>query len=92
MPNGRSIDPVPILGAAIIGGAVAWWLFRKKPIPTPLFSVGQRVALVANLLETGTITDLTWGVGGIQAWSYLVVFDSIGGGGSLIEERFLIAI
>lgn len=92
MPNGRPIDPVPLLGAAIIGGAVAWFIFRKKPIPRPKFSIGQRVALVANQSETGTITDLRFGIGGVQAWSYLVVFDSIGGTGSLLEERFLIAI
>ena len=92
MPNGRSIDPVPILGAAIIGGAVAWFLFRKKPVPEPKFGVGQRVALVGNSLETGTVTARIFGLSGIQSWFYSVLFDSTGEVSGPIEERFFIAI
>lgn len=91
MPNGRRIDPVPILGLAIIGGAAAWWFFRKKPIPPNLFVVGDRVALVANTLETGTVQGVLFGVSGVKKWFYQVLFDSTGTV-SLLEERFLVAI
>lgn len=92
MPNGRSIDPIPILGAAIIGGAVAWLIFRKRPVPEPKFSVGQRVALVSNTLFTATVLSLTFGVSGVHAWFYLIDWDEPGLSNSLIEERFLVAI
>ena len=92
MPNARSIDPIPILGAALIGGAVAWFVFRKKPVPQPLFSVGQRVALAANPIFTATVLSLTFGVGGVHAWSYLIDWDDPELSNALLEERFLIAI
>ena len=92
MPDGRRIDPVPLLGLAIIGGAVAWFVLRKKPIPEPKFAVGQRVALATNTLFTATVLSLTFGVGDVNAWSYLIDWDEPELSNSLIEERFLIAI
>jgi hypothetical protein len=89
MANGRRIDPLPVFGLALIGGAAAWWLLTRKP--SPKFVVGQKVALILNPAETGTVQGLIFGVSGVRQWFYQVLFDSTGTI-SLLEERFLFAV
>lgn len=76
------------VGLAALIALIAWLVLRKKG---PKFQVGQRVALIASPANRGTVTSISFGVGGIQAFSYLIEWDS-GASPSLIEERFLMAI
>ena len=87
MPEGRPIDPIPILGAAMIGGGIAWILLKRRKTK---FIVGQRVALVFQPQTEGTVIQVQpLGSDGVQ--TYVVQFDNIAGP-SIVAEADLIAI
>ena len=86
MPEGRPIDPIPILGAAMIGGGIAWILLKRRKTK---FIVGQRVALVFQPQTEGTVIQVQPLTNGLQ--TYVVQFDNIAGP-SIVAEADLIAI